>query len=116
MIDWGPHLNLLIQGEDGPRLQEAIKTVFPPEPTAISPYAFKAVANSNKALSSFIKPNFFAERGTKIKKQTRVAKLPLTGGDLKELLAFLGGYPVGTRLLLNGVDPSGKVLGSSNEK
>ena len=97
-------------------MQEAIKTVFPPEPTAISPYAFKAVADSNKALSQLYQAKFFRRAWYRVKKQTRVAKLPLTGGDLKELLAFLGGYPVGTRLLLNGVDPSGKVLGSSNEK
>ncbi len=108
IIGWQLQLDLLIEGKNCAQLQKVIKAAFPAEPTAPPPI-FKDVANPDTALAHLYKAKFFRRSWYRAKKQTRMAKLPLTGSDLQELLSFLDKYPVGTRLLLNGVSREGKI-------
>ncbi len=89
-----------------------MQKAFPPEPKSLNPYVFKDVTDTYKALAYIYTTKFYRKAEFRLRKKTHVAKLPLTGADLKELLAFLARYPVGTRLLLNGVDRSGRLLNS----
>ena len=102
IIGWQLYLNLLIEGKNRGRLQEAVEAVFPPEPTAPKPYVFKDVTDPEMALAHIYKYKFFRKSWYRVKKKVGTAKLPLTRGDLQELLSFLGRYPIGTRLLLSG--------------
>jgi hypothetical protein len=103
-------LNLLIEGNNHPRLQKAIEAVFPPEPTAPKPYVFTAVTDPEQTLARLYTTKFFRKSWYSAKKKTGTAKLPLTSGDLQELLAFLVRYPIGARLVLNGLHWDGKLL------
>lgn len=73
---------------------------------------FKDVTDIYKAVAHIYTSKFYRKAEYRLRKKTQGAKMPLTGADLKELLSFLAGYPVGTRLLLNGVDGSGKLFNS----
>ncbi len=95
MIGWQLQLNLLIEGNNDPRLQEAIKAAFPAEPTAPKPYLFADVIDPEQTLARLYTTKFFRRSWYSAKKKTPMAKLPLTASDLKELLAFLGRYAVG---------------------
>jgi hypothetical protein len=112
IIGWQLHLDLLVEGKNGSELQKVIAAAFSPEPTAPMP-VFKDVTNPVKTLTDLYKAKFFRRSWYRAKKQTRMAKLPLTGGDLQELLSFLDRYPVGARLFLNGIDQDGKMVASS---
>ncbi len=107
---------LLIEGKKSGRLQQALEATFPAEPTALQPYVIKDVADPERTLAQFYKVQFFRRTWCRVKKQVRAAKLPLTGSDLQELLSFLDGYPVGTRVLLNGVDREGKLVSSAQAR
>jgi hypothetical protein len=110
IIGWQPRLNLVVEGKNGPGLQQAIKAAFPPEPTALKPYLFKQVANPERAFAGLYNYKFFRRSRYRIKKESRTTKLPLTPNDLEELLSFLGRYSVGSRLVLAGVRWEGKLL------
>jgi hypothetical protein len=43
MVGWQFHLYLLAEGENDNVLQEAVKSAFPPEPSAAKPYQFREV-------------------------------------------------------------------------
>ncbi len=109
IIGWQLYLDLLVEGENCRRLQAAIEAAFPAEPTAARPYLFKDVADPENAFAHLYKVKFFRRSRYRAKKETRMAKLPLTASDLQELLSFLGRYPVGARLLLNGVNRDDKL-------
>ncbi len=62
-----------------------------------------------KTLADLYKAKFFRRSWYRATKKTTAAKLPLTGSDLQELLSFLDKYPVGVRLVLNGVNREGQI-------
>jgi hypothetical protein len=110
IIGWQLHLDLLIEGNDRPRLQKAIEAAFPAEPKAPRPYLFANVTDPEKTLAQLYTSKFFRRSWHTVKRKVSTAKLPLTASDLQELLAFLGGYPVGARLLRNGLLWDGNLL------
>ena len=110
LIGWQLFLRLLIEGKNGDRLQKAVQKAFPPEPKSLKPYLFKDVTDTYQALAHIYTIKCYRKAEYRQKKKNYGAKLPLTGVDLKELLSFLAGYRVGTRLLLNGVDRNGGLL------
>ncbi len=112
IIGWQLHLDLLVEGNNYAPLQKLITEAFPAEPTAPRP-VFIDVANPSRALAHLYKATFFRRSWYREKKQTRMAKLPLTRSDLQELLSFLDEYPVDTRVLLNGVDREGNLVSSA---
>ena len=110
IIGWQLHLDLLIEGSDRSRLQKAIEAAFPVEPTAPRPYVFADVTDPEKTLAHLYTSKFFRRSWHAVKGKVGTARLPLTGGDLQQLLAFLGRYPIGARVLLNGLRWDGKLL------
>jgi hypothetical protein len=110
VIGWQLHLDLLVEGKNCPLLQRTIEAAFPAEPTAPRPYVFIDVADPETTLSGLYTTKFFRRSWYAEKRKLRTARLPLTGGDLQQLLAFLGRYAIGTRLVLNGLRWDGKLL------
>jgi hypothetical protein len=108
---WQLHLYILIEGKNTLRLQEAIKAVFPPEPTAPIPYQFSSVTDSTKAITYLFK-NIFHRRSryTTSNNQARTKELPLKAPDLRELLPFLDQFPIGARLIFRGIRRNGSRL------
>jgi hypothetical protein len=110
IIGWQLLLDLLIEGNDRPRLQKAIEAAFPAEPTAPRPYVFADVTDPEKTLSRLYTTKFFRTSWYAEKRKLCTARLPLTGGDLQQLLAFLGRNAIGARLVLNGLRWHRKLL------
>jgi hypothetical protein len=115
-IGWQLHLYMLIEGEHTPRLEEAVKATFPPEPTARVPYTFTQVAGKLKAITYLYKSIFLRRsRYTVFERRPRTRNLPLKRSELRELLEFLGKYPVGARLILRGLRRDGSYLIITNK-
>jgi hypothetical protein len=105
---WQLHLYLLVEGKDTEMLETAVQAAFPQEPTAAKPYFFEKVSNPSAVITYAYKA-IFKRRSSYIKNgAANVRDLPLKARDLRELLRFLGRYPVGVRLLLHGVRRNGK--------
>jgi len=114
MVGWQLHLNLLIEGKNSRQLQKVIEAVFPAEQSVKKPYLFADVTDPGKALGRLYSTKFCRRSWYKVSKKIETARMPLTGGDVKELLAFLGRYQVGARLLLSGLRWDGNVLVHAN--
>jgi hypothetical protein len=110
IVGWQLHLDLLIEGNDRRRLQKTIEAAFPAEPTAPRPYVFTEVRDPEKTLALLYTSKFFRRSWYAEKRKLCAARLPLTAGDLQQLLACLGKYPIGARLVLNGLRWDGKLL------
>lgn len=108
---WQIHFYLLIEGDPTEDLKDAVKTVFPGEPSAPRPYAFREVKDRLKPMSYAYKSTFYRRSG--YRDQNNVAntrRLPLKAKEERELLVFLGKYKIGSRLILHGVRRNGKPL------
>jgi hypothetical protein len=110
IVGWQLHLDLLIEGNDRRRLQKTIEAAFPAELTAPRPYVFTEVRDPEKTLALLYTSKFFRRSWYAEKRKLCAARLPLTAGDLQQLLACLGKYPIGARLVLNGLRWDGKLL------
>jgi hypothetical protein len=108
---WQFHLYLIVEGSDDEVLRSAIKSTFPPEPTALEPYNFSEVKEPIEAISYAYKAVFMRRSAWQDRNGGRHAKdLPLKGNDLRELLAFLGAHRAGARLILSGIRRNGRRL------
>jgi hypothetical protein len=108
---WQFHAYLIVEGEDDRALRKIIKRAFPPEPTASAPYGFAEVSDPLQALTYAYKSVIMCRSGyTNQKGKHGTADQPLKRADLCELLAFLGKYKVGARLILCGVRRNGQRL------
>jgi hypothetical protein len=107
---WQLHLYLLIEGKKTRKLKQAIKTAFPPEPTAPRPYRFRVVKDF-AAAASYAYKAMFQRRSRYFKNGApRTRAFPLQGGDIRELLPFLSRHRVGGRLILRGIRRNGNPL------
>jgi hypothetical protein len=110
-IGWQLHLYMLIEGEHTPQLEEAVKATFPPEKTARVPYHFTQLTGKVKPVTYLHKSVFWRRsRYTVFERRPRTRNLPLKRPELRELLEFLGTYPVGARLILRGLRRDGRHL------
>ena len=110
-VGWQLHLYLLVEGEHTPQLEEAVKAIFRPEPCARVPYRFKQLTGKVKPVTYLYKGVFWRRsRYTIYEREPRIRKLLLKRPELRELLEFLGRYPVGARLILRGLRRDGKRL------
>jgi hypothetical protein len=110
IVGWQLHLDLLIEGNDRLWLQKAIEAAFPAEPTAPRPYVFADVTDPEKTLARLYTTKFFRRSCCAERRKLCTTRLPLTGGDLQQLLVFLGRYAIGARLVLNGLRWDRKLL------
>jgi len=78
IISWQLHLDLLIEGNDRPRLQKAIEAAFPAEPTAPRPYVFTDVTDPEKTLAHLYRSKFFRRSWHTVKGKVGTARLPIT--------------------------------------
>jgi hypothetical protein len=111
IVGWQLHIYLLVEGQNTSRVQETLKAVFRPEPTAKIPYRFSCVTDPGSAITYAYKSSFVRHsqyRTPDGKAQTR--NQDLKGGALRELLVFLHKYPIGSRLILRGLRRDGKHL------
>jgi hypothetical protein len=110
-VGWQLHLYMLIEGEQTVQMEEAVKATFRPEATALVPYHFKQVTGAIRPVTYLYKSIFWRRsRYTRYGRQYRIRKLQLKRPELRELLEFLGRYPVGARLILRGLRRDGKSL------
>ncbi|HML12392.1 MAG TPA: hypothetical protein VK456_03755 [Xanthobacteraceae bacterium] len=107
---WQLHLYLLIEAKRGRRLRAAVRTAFPPEPTAARPYRFRTVRDF-AAASSYAYKSIFNRRSSYEKDgKPRTRNLPIKNDELRELCTFLDSFPIGARLILRGVRRNGEKL------
>jgi hypothetical protein len=110
-VGWQLQLYMLVEGEHTPRLEEAVKATFPPEKTARVPYHFTQVTGALRTVSYLYKSVFWRRsRYTLFERRPRTKNQPLKRSELRELLEFLGRYPVGARLILRGLRRDGRHL------
>ena len=115
-VGWQLHLYMLVEGEHTPRLEEAVKGAFRPEPTARVPYHFTQVTGAIKPVTYLFKSVFWRRsRYTVFGRRPRTRNMPLKRPELRELLEFLGKYPVGARLILRGLRRDGRHLIITNK-
>ncbi len=110
-IGWQLHLYMIIEGEHTPQLEEAVKATFPPEKTARVPYHFKQLTGKVGPVTYLYKSMFWRRsRYTAYERWPikRTKNQSLKHPELRELLEFLGGYPVGARLILRGLRRDGR--------
>jgi hypothetical protein len=108
-IGWQLHLYMLVEGEHTPQLEEAVKATFPPEPTALVPYNFTQLTGKVKPITYLYKAIFLRRsRYTLYGRRARIRNVQLKRPELRELLEFLGRYPVGARLILRGIRRDGR--------
>jgi hypothetical protein len=113
IVGWQFHVYLIVEGADDKALREAIKDVFPPEPTAPVPYDFQEIDKTGVIdVVTYAYKSFFKRRsGYKNSKGNHHTKdQRLKGADLRELLLFLAQYKLGARLILGGVRRNGQRL------
>ncbi len=116
-VGWQLHLYMLIEGEHTLQLEEAVKATFPPEPTALVPYNFTQLSGKVKPVTYLYKGIFWRRsRYTILGRRPRTRNLPLKRPELRELLEFLGNYPVGARLILRGIRRNGRHLIATNNQ
>jgi len=110
-IGWQLHLYMLVEGEHTPRLEEAVKATFPPEKTARVPFHFSQLTGKVGPITYLLKSVFWRRsRYTVYERDPRTRNQPLKRPELRELLEFLGRYPVGARLILRGLRRDGRYL------
>lgn len=110
-IGWQLHLYILVEGEHTAQLEEAVKGTFRAEPTARVPYHFKQLSGTIRPVSYLYKAIFWRRsRYTLYERHPQIRNLPLKRPELRELLEFLGRYPVGARLILRGLRRDGRRL------
>ena len=110
-VGWQLHLYMLVAGEHTLQLEEAVKATFPPEPTAAVPYKFTQLTGKLKPITYLYKAIFWRRsRYTILGRRPRTRNMPLKRPELRELLEFLGKYPVGARLILRGIRRDGRHL------
>jgi len=111
-VGWQLHLYMLVEGEHNIQLEEAVKATFPAEPTAHVPYHFKQRSGKMKAVTYLYKAIFWRRSRYTLygRRQPRIRNLPLKRPELRELLEFLGRYPVDARLILRGIRRDGAHL------
>jgi hypothetical protein len=110
-VGWQLHLYMLVEGEHTPRLEEAVKATFRPETTARVPYHFTQVTGALRTVTYLYKAVFWRRsRYTLFERRPRTKNQPLKRPELRELLEFLGRYPVGARLILRGLRRDGRHL------
>jgi hypothetical protein len=110
-VGWQLHLYLLVEGEHTPQLAEAVKATFPPEKTARVPFHFTQVTGALRTVSYLYKSVFWRRsRYTLFERRPRTKNQPLKRPELRELLEFLGRYPVDARLILRGLRRDGRHL------
>ncbi len=115
-LGWQLHLYMLVQGEHTPQLEEAVKATFPGERSAPEPHHFAQLTGSVKAITYLYKAIFWRRsRYTLHERWSRIRNLPLKRVELRELLEFLGKYPVGARLILRGLRRDGRHLIVTNK-
>jgi hypothetical protein len=109
IVGWQPHIYALIEGKNTLRLQEAIKAIFPPEPTAPIPYDFEQVTDPSARITYLFKGIFQRRsRYTTSSGAARTRFQPLKWDDQRELLLLLDQYPIHARLILRGVRRNGR--------
>jgi len=112
-IGWQLHLYMIIEGERTLQLEEAVKATFPPEKTAKVPFHFKQLTGKVGAITYLYKSMFWRRSRYTIYERwpiTRTRNLPIKRPELRELLEFLGRYPIGARLILRGLRRDGRHL------
>jgi hypothetical protein len=110
-VGWQLHLYMLVEGEHTPQLEEGVKATFPPERTALVPYNFTQLTGKVKPITYLYKAIFLRRsRYTLYGRRPRIRNLQLKRPELRELLEFLGQYPVGARLILRGIRRDGRHL------
>jgi hypothetical protein len=111
VLGWQLHLYMLIEGQNSPRLQEAIKAAFPPEPTAPLPYDFDEVDDPSECVTYLFKAIFYRRsRYADANGDPRTRKQALKGPELRELILWLDQYHIGARLILRGIRRNGSRL------
>lgn len=116
-IGWQLHLYMLIEGEHTAQLEEAVKATFLPERSAWIPYRFTQVTGAVRAISYLYKGVFWRRsRYTLFGRRPRTRNIPLKRPELRELLDFLGKYPVSARLILRGLRRDGRRLIVTNRR
>jgi hypothetical protein len=113
-IGWQLHLYMLIEGHHTPQLEEAVKATFPPDKTVRVPFHFTQVTGKPGSVTTYLFKSVFWRRSryTVYERwpRTRTRNQPLKRPELRELLEFLGRYPVGARLILRGLRRDGRHL------
>jgi hypothetical protein len=108
---WQFHCYLIVEGKNDEQLQQAIKTAFPPEPTALVPYDFAEITDPLVVITYAYKAEIKRRSGfVGADGNHRTKNHPLKGVDIKRLAPFLAKYKVGARLLLAGVRRNGHRL------
>jgi hypothetical protein len=79
------------------------------------PFGVVIFCTSDPRLASLYTSKFFRRSWYSEKKKAHTARLPLTGADLQQLVAFLGKYQIGARLVLNGLRWDGKMLAPTTQ-
>ncbi len=104
MQGWQFHLDLIVEGQNDSKLQQAIRDAFPGEPTALSAYDFEEVTTAPEVLTYACKADIKRRAGyLGSDGNHRTKNLPLKGADIRALLPFLARYKAGARLILSGV-------------
>ena len=116
ILGWQLHLYLLVEGRNCAQLREAVRAIFPPEPIAPHPYRFRDVTDPEKAITYLYKSIFYRRSRYVVNGEAHTRQFPLKGDDVLKLLAFLDKYPVGVRLVLNGLRRNGKYLTLTSPK
>jgi len=113
-VGWQLHLYMLVEGEHTPQLAEAVKATFPPEKTARVPYHFTQLTGRPGAALTYLYKSVFWRRSRYTVYERwpviRTRNLPLKRPELRELLEFIGRYPIGARLILRGLRRDGRHL------
>jgi hypothetical protein len=113
-VGWQLHLYMLVEGEHTPQLEEAVKATFPPDKTVRVPFHFTQVTGKPGSVLTYLFKSVFWRRSryTVYERwpRTRTRNQPLKRPELRELLEFLGRYPVGARLILRGLRRDGRHL------
>ncbi len=111
IVGWQLHLFLLVEGHANKALRQAIKKIFPPEPTALFPYDFSEITDHLEVLGYACKAVFKRRSAWQNKDGKKLSRAtPLKGPERRELLTFLAQYKVGARLILVGVRRNGQRL------
>jgi hypothetical protein len=113
-IGWQLHLYMLIEGHHTPQLEEAVKATFPPDKTVRVPFHFTQVTGKPGSVTTYLFKSVFWRRSRYTVYERwpviRTRNLPLKRPELRELLEFLGRYPIGARLILRGLRRDGRRL------
>ncbi len=107
---WQFHLYLIVNADHTKELERAIKSTFPPEPTAFRPYEFEKVETAEKVLTYLSKAIFCRRSGYYRNNRHRTKYLPLKNRDQRQLSVFLDRHRLNDRLIFRGVRRNGRRL------